>query len=149
MQDLSRLLHAVTIRADRAADRILRAERGLSYNRFLVLYAVDEMGGPTQRALAERLGVTEPSVSRMVRALRDDGLLFTDARAGGNRRQVTLTPAGAEALHGGGAVLERRFADAVAAAGVDYDDYRATTARLLGVLGGTAGGAAEARRTAS
>ena len=65
---LSLDLHTLTARLDRAADRILRAEQDLSYRRLLVLFMVDMMGTPTQRALAERLGVTEPSVSRMAGA---------------------------------------------------------------------------------
>jgi DNA-binding MarR family transcriptional regulator len=74
-RDLSRSLHALTARLDRAADTILRAEAGLSYSRFLALFMVRSLGADTQRALAERLGVSEPSVSRMTRVLAEQGLL--------------------------------------------------------------------------
>src|SRR5919107_2632533 len=89
-------LHALTARLDRAADRILRAEVELSYRRFLALLLVGE-GAPTQRVLAERLGLTEPSTSRMVGVLAEEGLLDVTADpAGGNRRRLVLTPAGKE-----------------------------------------------------
>src|SRR5690242_17782630 len=92
-RDLSRTLHAVTARADRAADRILRTEGGVSYNRFLALYAVSQLETATQRALAGWLGVTEPSVSRMVRVLVADSLLASSPDpGGGNRRRLELTP---------------------------------------------------------
>ncbi len=64
-RDLSFDLHALTARLDRSADRILRAEHDLSYRRFLTLVIVAELDAATQRAVADRLGVSEPSVSRM------------------------------------------------------------------------------------
>jgi DNA-binding MarR family transcriptional regulator len=93
--DLALELHKLTSRLDRAADRILRAEQDVSYRRFLVLYMVDELDAPNQRTLADWLGVTEPSISRMTGTLSHEGLL-TVARdeAGGNRRRLRLTPAG-------------------------------------------------------
>lgn len=144
-RDLSRCLHALTARADRAADRILQAEHAISYRRFLTLYAVSEMGTATQRAVAERLGVTEPSVSRMVQVLTAEGLLAADSQPGaGNRRSVRLTPSGAQVVARCGALLEDRFASLVEAAGVSYPEYRASTMRLLTALGGDTGAAARA-----
>lgn len=137
MQDLSRCLHALAARADRAADRLLSAEYGISYRRFLALYAVSAAGISTQRAVAERLGVTEPSVSRMVHTLIGEGLLAVDGdSAGGNRRSLQLTAAGAQVAAECGQLLESRFADLVETAGVSYGDYRHNTVRLLEALGG-------------
>lgn len=127
----------MTARATRAADRILRAERGISYHRFLALYTVSVLGAATQRQLAEELGVTEPSVSRMVRVLVGEGMLAASADPnGGNRHRVELTAAGRELVAGGGALLEDRFAALVDAAGISYSEYRHATQRLLTVLGG-------------
>src|SRR5258708_37295033 len=108
-RDLSRSLHALTARLDRAADAVLRAEAGLSYSRFLALYMVGSHGADTQRELAERLGVTEPSVSRMTRVLGDAGLIEAVADpAGGNRRRLTLAPGrGQRAVPRGGLVQQR------------------------------------------
>jgi DNA-binding MarR family transcriptional regulator len=133
--DLSRALHALTARLDRAADSILRAEAGLSYARFLALYMVGSLGADTQRALAGRLGVSEPSVSRMTRVLAEAGLLEVAADpAGGNRRQLRLTPAGEQVVARWGGVLEERLAALVEGAGVPYGTYAEQTKALLARL---------------
>jgi DNA-binding MarR family transcriptional regulator len=134
-RDLSRSLHALTARLGRAADGILQAEQNVSYRRFLTLYAVREMGGTTQRDLARWMGVTEPSVSRMTGVLVEAGFLEARAdRAGGNRRHLQLTAAGEALIARCGALLEDRFAALVESAGVSYDDYGASTRRLLVAL---------------
>lgn len=126
---------ALTARLDRAADRILQAEHDLSYRRFLALVTVSEMGSATQRGLAERLGVSEPSVSRMTGVLVEAGLLDapTDP-GGGNRRQVSLTPTGIKLVQQCRELLEDRFANLVARSGVAYEEYARDTRRLLQAL---------------
>jgi DNA-binding MarR family transcriptional regulator len=147
-RDLSRSLHALIARMDRAADRILRIEQGVSLRRFLALYAVRELSGPTQRELAEWMGVTEPSVSRMTRVLAEEGLLEVRTERGeGNRRQLTLTSAGSGLVVRCGALLEDRFAALVDSAGVSYADYSGMTRRLLAGL--EDGGARAAQRAAA
>jgi DNA-binding MarR family transcriptional regulator len=134
-RDLGRALHALTARLDREADRILRSDEDVSYARFLLLWAVFDLDGPTQRALADRLGLTEPSVSRMTALLATDGLLVVEGDpAGGNRRRLLLTPAGEALVVRCGTVLERKVDELVAEAGLTYDDYRRDTARLLATL---------------
>jgi DNA-binding MarR family transcriptional regulator len=86
--DLSRTLHKLTARLDRAADNILRTENGLSHSRFLALYMVGSEGADTHRILAERLGVSEPSVSRMVRVLGDLGWLQSAPDPAGGEPQT-------------------------------------------------------------
>ena len=138
-RDLSRSLHRLTARLDRAADTMLRREAGVSYARFLALYMVGLEGADTQRALAERLSVSEPSVSRMVRVLAAAGWLeaFADP-AGGKRHHLRLTAAGAELVERWGGELEERFAALVESAQVPYRAYRTHTRRLLGALEGRA-----------
>jgi len=131
-RDLSRSLHALTARLDRTADAILQAEAGVSYSRFLALYMVGSPGADTQRELAERLRVTEPSVSRMTRVLKEAGLLEAVADpTGGNRRQLSLSPAGEQLVKPWGGLLEQRFAAIVDASGVPYGTYARYTKRLL------------------
>jgi DNA-binding MarR family transcriptional regulator len=133
--DLSRSLHKLTSRLDRGADAMLRREAGITYSRFLALYMVGSEGADTQRALAERLGVSEPSVSRMVRVLVDARWLqAAPDPAGGNRHQLRLTSAGETLVARWGGRLEERFAALVESAGVPYRAYRAHTRRLLGAL---------------
>jgi len=132
---LSRKLHKLTTRLDRAADLRLRRDAGISYPRFLALYMVGSEGADTQRALAERLGVSEPSVSRMVRVLADhDWLEVVPDPAGGNRNRLKLTHAGEQLLESWGGDLETRLADLVEAVGVDYGTYLSQTERLLDAL---------------
>ncbi len=133
--NLSFDLHALTARLDRAADRILQAEHDVSYRRFLTLMTVGELGAATQRTLADRLGISEPSVSRMTGVLVEAGLLDapTDP-AGGNRRQVTLTVAGQHLVEQCRELLEHRFADLVARSGVSYADYARDTRLLMQAL---------------
>jgi DNA-binding MarR family transcriptional regulator len=135
-------LHKLTARLDRAADAILRVEAGVSYSRFLALYMVGSEGADTQRALAERLAVSEPSVSRMVRVLADAGWLQTlPDPAGGNRNQLRLTASGKGLVQRWGAELEERFAALLETAGVPYRSYRTHTTRLLAALDGQPGDA--------
>jgi DNA-binding MarR family transcriptional regulator len=134
-RELSRTLHALTARLDRAADRILQAEAGISYARFLALYVVGSLGGDTQRALAARLGVSEASASRMTRVLERDGLLEAARdQATGNRRRLTLTADGTALIAQWGAVLEERLAALVKQSGVPYERYTDDTKRLIRAL---------------
>jgi DNA-binding MarR family transcriptional regulator len=132
---LSFRLHVLTARLDRAADRILRAEHDVTYHRFLALTLVGELGASTQRALADGLGVTEPSVSRMTSLLAADGLL--DVRSdpgGGHRRRLELTPRGRRLVTDGQRTLEERFAALVALSGVRHERLHEDIERLLGAL---------------
>ena len=71
--DLSRTLQQIAVRMDQAADRILRDAEGITYRRYRFLYAMDRLNVVSQRDLARWMGLTEPSVSRMVRALVAEG----------------------------------------------------------------------------
>jgi DNA-binding MarR family transcriptional regulator len=143
-RDLSRSLHRLTARLDRSADVFLRAHAGVSYPRFLALYMVGAEGADTQRALAERLGISEPSVSRLVRILAEDGWLQAASERGeGNRKRLRLTVAGDQLVQRWGAELEERFAALLEAAGVPYRAYRIHTHRLLATLESGASGWAE------
>jgi DNA-binding MarR family transcriptional regulator len=134
---LSRTLHALVATLDRAADRILRTDFGISYSQFLTLYAVEVLDGGTQREIADWMGATEPAVSRSVRALAADGLAsIGPSAAGGHRRSVEPTSRGRDLVQSAGAHLERRLADVLAAADVGYEDYAAMTGRLLAAVAG-------------
>lgn len=128
-------LHLLTTRLDRAADRLLREAHGLSYSRFLALLLVNELGNPTQRALAEALGVSEPSVSRMTEVLgANEQLRAAPDAEGGNRRRLHLTSTGRELVQQCRELLECRFAGLVERSGVSYADYAHQTRSLLAAL---------------
>jgi DNA-binding MarR family transcriptional regulator len=127
-------LHKLTARIDRFADGLLREAGDVSYARFLALFAVRECGG-TQRDMARWLGLSEPSTSRMVRVLADDGLLEVKTLTGrGNRRQVRLTAKGDELVDRCGELLEASFEELVKGCGVDYQTYQNQTRRLLDTI---------------
>jgi DNA-binding MarR family transcriptional regulator len=130
-------LHTLVSRLERVADQILRTEHDVSYRRFMVLVMVGELGMSTQRALADCLAVTEPSVSRMVAALADTGLLTVASDpAGGNRRQIALTDAGRALVDHAGTALIQRLTELVESTGVPFDAYFAHTQRLNAALAG-------------
>src|SRR6516165_6263966 len=131
---LSYELHKLTARLDRAADGLLRSDAGVSYARFLALFAVSE-GVTSQRELARWLGQTEPSTSRMVGVLGAEGLLSaTTVKGTGNRRRLQLTETGNELVDRCGRLLEGRFEDLVKRSGVPYAAYLRHTQRLLSQL---------------
>jgi DNA-binding MarR family transcriptional regulator len=128
---LSYDLHKLTARLDRAADRLLRDHEGISYSRFLALFAIGK-GAASQRALADWLGQTEPSTSRMVGVLAEEGLLKVTRVAGaGNRRQLELTAKGAALVKRASRLLEGRFVELVKRSGVSHVSYQRNTQRLL------------------
>ena len=132
---LSFNLHALTARLDRAADRILLAEEGMSYRKFLALFMVGELGVTTQRALANRLGVTDPSVSRMTAVLASTGLLRVHPEpTGGNRRQLSLTPQGKDLVERCCNLLESRMVGFVKSSGIAFREYTQSTKQLLAAL---------------
>jgi DNA-binding MarR family transcriptional regulator len=131
---LSYELNKLTARLDTAADGLLRREAGVSYARFLALFAARETAG-SQRDMARWLGLTEPSTSRMVGVLAADGLLTaTRTTGGGNRRQLQLTDDGARLVERCSQMLEDRFAELVGRSGVPYASYQRYTRRLLAQL---------------
>lgn len=131
---LSYELHKLTARLDTAADGLLRLEAGVSYSRFLALFAARETGG-SQRDMARWLCLTEPSTSRMVGVLAAEGLLTATRTAGaGNRRQLQVTDEGARLVERCSQMLEDRFAELLGRSGVPYATYQRHTHQLLAQL---------------
>jgi DNA-binding MarR family transcriptional regulator len=133
-ESLSYDLHKLTARLDRSADRILREHEGISYSRFLTLFAVRN-GATNQRALAVWLGQSEPSTSRMVGLLARERMLDVRRIPGaGNSRHLRLTSAGAEVVERGSGLLEARFEALLERSGVSRTSYQRQTRRLLAQL---------------
>jgi DNA-binding MarR family transcriptional regulator len=127
-------LHKLTARLDRAADGLLRREAGVSYPRFLALFAVEKTGG-SQRELAQWLVQSEPSTSRMVGVLAEEGLLTVTRVAGaGNQRRLQLTDEGARLVRRCEDLLEARFLELVRRSGVPLEAYQRHTRSLLDQL---------------
>jgi DNA-binding MarR family transcriptional regulator len=128
---LSYELHKLTARLDRAAEALLQGAEGISYSRFLTRFAVRENGG-SQRELAQWLGLTEPTTSRMVGVLVRDGLLAVSrSPETGNQRRVSLTGRGSAVVDRCSRLLDDRFTQLVKASGVAHADFQRDTRRLL------------------
>lgn len=124
-------LHKLTARLDRAADELLGREQGISYARFLALFAIQETNG-SQRDLAQWLGHTEPSTSRMVTVLAEEGFVeVTRLEGAGNRRRLRLTESGTQLVERCGRLLEGRLEEMVQRSRVPYESYKRHTRRLL------------------
>jgi DNA-binding MarR family transcriptional regulator len=127
-------LHAVVALLDRSADQILPS-LGLTYSRYLTLLTIERLGETTQRAIAGAVGVTEPAVSRTIRALRDEGLVVAKATPGtGNRRAVGLTRAGQRLVNRAADQLEGAFDGLLRAAGLTATDVLAVTDPIIKLL---------------
>jgi DNA-binding MarR family transcriptional regulator len=107
-------------RAHHGALRVTRrrlAELGLTAARFDLLYAVLERLGPPQVDLCNALGVSAPTVSRMVNSLQELGLVERQTAPEDRRlRLVVLTEAGRRCIEGAiarfrGAGLAQRLVD--------------------------------------
>lgn len=129
--DLPLLLHKVVYELDRAADRILQREVGISYKRATVLLMVSLHGPQSQHELALRLGHTDAAISLLVRELNSDGYLTKTTSAGGGRKySVALTDAGHDIITRCQGLLDQRFTELTTAADVDVDALHATIQKL-------------------
>src|SRR5690242_19393059 len=93
------LLGRFMLALDRAADRLLQAEAGISYKRALFLTVLQHSSTVIQHELAVALGCSDPAVSTMLVELAKDGYVQTAPSAThGRKRLVTITPKGTEVL---------------------------------------------------
>jgi DNA-binding MarR family transcriptional regulator len=127
-------LHAVVSLLDRSADQILPS-LGLTYSRYLTLLTIERLGEATQRAIADAVGITEPAVSRTIRALQAEGLVAANAiPGGGNRRAVGLTTGGRRLVDRAADQLEDAFGGLLTAAGLAASDVLAVTDPIIKLL---------------
>jgi DNA-binding MarR family transcriptional regulator len=99
------LMQAGRIALELATDALAPLE--MTVAEFAALAVVEWLGKVSQTALAERLGMSQPTLLDVVKPLRRDGLLdrwmgIYDCR----RRELTISDAGAELLRVAAAALE-------------------------------------------
>jgi DNA-binding MarR family transcriptional regulator len=84
----------------RARGRAARELGGLTISQYHLLCAVEAAPEAGLRELAERVGASAPTVTRMLTCLERDGVVARAASSRGQRRVcVSLTPRGHELLH--------------------------------------------------
>ncbi|MFV0458109.1 MAG: MarR family winged helix-turn-helix transcriptional regulator [Actinomycetales bacterium] len=127
-------LHVLVSVMGRHAEVLLsQSGIGLTYRRFLVLVQVAELGGATQRELADRAGASEAAMSRMVAGLSQAGLVQVQSGPG-RRRLVRLTSEGERRLRLGNEVLGDRFDALVRSRGVEPTELQTTIRTLIAGL---------------
>jgi DNA-binding MarR family transcriptional regulator len=128
-------LHKLVFDLDRAADSLLRKRFNISYKRALFLLVLRHHGTLTQHELAVALGYSDPAVSSMVTELEKSGYLTAvPSPEHGRKRLVTITRTGSELVRTGKRMLDSHFAELVALAGVDAEQYQQMTERLQQAL---------------
>lgn len=129
------LLHKLVSELDRAADKLLRTQLGISYKRALFLLVLQQHGTVTQHELAVAMGYSDPAISTMLLELAKDGYLTTTpSPEHGRKRLVTITPKGSEGVTKGRQLLDSHFDQLMGNAGVDAQHYRELTEQLYETL---------------
>lgn len=124
------LLHKLVFILDRAADKMLRAEFGISYKRALFLVMI-EQGPMTQHQLALTLGYTDPAVSAMlVELMRENYVIVQTSAKHGRLHIVRLTPTGEKLVSEMQKFLDVRFEQALHSAGIDTTAYQEMTNKI-------------------
>lgn len=133
--EISLLLHRIVYALDRAADRRLRDQFGVSHSRAVLLRVIGLKGPCSQHELAVALGHTDPAVTGMVRELVAAGLVEVLPDPGnGRRRLVSLTASGTDLVARVTAALDAAMAELVRAAAVDTRILAAELAKIDAVL---------------
>jgi DNA-binding MarR family transcriptional regulator len=128
-------IHKLGTEMDRTAEKVLQKELNISYSRFYFLLIVSEHSSPTQHAIAQALGYSDPAVSNMTSELAGEGLIRVVADPNhGRRRLVTLTQVGREIVAKSLRLLDDCFSDVALRAGVDEAHYAQLTQKLITAL---------------
>lgn len=133
--NLANRLHQLVNLLDRGADKVLRQELGVSYNRALFLVVVEELGRATQHQLAIKLGYSDPSVSTMVSELVSAGLITVETGLDNKRKRiVSLTREGTQLVNAARKVLNKRLQGLLIKAEVDEGQLTAMIERVIQAL---------------
>lgn len=120
---------------DRAADRVLRRELGISNRNVIALVILETDGPMSQRGLADALGHTEPAVTTLVRELVKMNAVDV-IQINGRERSLSVSKAGARLVEAAHALVDPMFDDLVIAAGADAHALEEQLKLLDGRLGG-------------
>ena len=132
---LATSLHMLVHEMDRAANKLLIKEFGISYKRAYFLLVLQQHGTVTQHELAVALGISDPSVSVMLLELTKAGYVtVTPSARHGRKRLVTLTPKGKTLITAGLKFMDKHFSRVVDDAQIDAEIYKAATEKLYRIL---------------
>ena len=132
---LATSLHKLVHEMDRAANKLLIKEFGISYKRAYFLLVLQQYGTVTQHELAIALGFSDPSVSVMLLELtKAEYVTVTPSAKHGRKRLVTLTPKGEKLITAGLEFTDSHFSQVVEKAQIDAEVYKAFTEKLYKTL---------------
>ncbi|MEC3978224.1 MarR family winged helix-turn-helix transcriptional regulator [Amycolatopsis sp. H20-H5] len=132
---LADLLHRVVLLLGEAARRRGDELGGLSYSQMRLLGTLEDIEPVTQHRLAQALLVSDPAISRALRALEAAGLVQvrTDPEHA-RRRLVSTTETGRKAFHESGKPLHDELRNGLLEAGFPYERYLRDTVLLAQLL---------------
>ena len=134
-ESTSALLGKFVTLLESEAERLLRAQTGVSYRRLLFLFVLQSQESITQHRLAQLLGYSDPAISTMLRELVKEGYVTTGPDPEhARKRLVHITPRGLELARRCRRLLDAHFDELIQIAGVDDQQLQAMTRRLLAAL---------------
>lgn len=132
---LAYALHQLVFSMDRGADKLLKEEFGISYQRAYFLFMLQQLGMVSQQALAKALGYSAASVSTMVAELVKTGYVVVQPDPEhGRKRLISLSPHGDEHVRKGSRLLDTKLSETIARAGINEQEYLKLTLALYETL---------------
>lgn len=83
------LLQNLAASLARSNDQVLQAELDITFSQFKILAVLLDRPHIRQKEIARYLGQTEASVSRQIKSMHEDGLLYTVPRSEDRREHIT------------------------------------------------------------
>jgi DNA-binding MarR family transcriptional regulator len=132
---LAYTLHKLVFSMDRAADKVLKEEFGISYQRAYFLFTVWQLETASQQEIATALGYSAASVSTMVAELTKAGhIAIRSDPVHGRKRLVSLTAEGRKHVEKGNRLLDAKLSRVIASAGIDEHEYLRLTQTLYDAI---------------
>ncbi len=89
------LLHRVSSAIDRHSNKVLNKGLNIGFSQFKILLVLSYQGEMSQNQIAQNLSQSEPSISRQIKLLNQDGLIETKLDANNKRiKRIILSRKG-------------------------------------------------------
>ncbi len=108
MDNTGYLIQHVAASLARQSDEMLQTRLGIGYSQYKIMMVLQWHANIRQRQIAELLGQTEASISRQIKKMHDEGLLYTAVRPEDKREHITtLTRKGEQLADEASSLLNR------------------------------------------
>ena len=120
---------------NKAADRYIQERSDLTFSRFQLLATLLYIGESTQHGLAQRMGVSDTIISRIVHELSAQGYLEIRKDPNHGRRHILgITEHGTQTVQRLGEILERSFMEIVSSEAEDPEQFERDINNILKYL---------------